>query len=165
MDVMIIVTVGFGSAILGAAAAFLGQKYLADREFKRRRVGLLRALMGELQQNGTAVTSSILTGADVVNHTSKTWEEFRVELGQFLPPNLYEDVDFIYLLTPSIVEQSKNGNQTAIDMWSNRLQIVRKQLRGLPEAKEFRSRYDDMDDAIEAADAQLNETKDETSTR
>jgi hypothetical protein len=156
-----VLAAALGSALLGAiagsAATFLGQKYLADQGWKRRRVGIVTALVSELMQNGAAVTSVLYQGGTAVEYSTEVWRAARFELAQFLRGELYEDVDFLYLTLPAaqlLASPPVNAEvRGLLEKWLEQLKATLRVLRQLPEYT--RTDRDRLDELIEEAESHM----------
>jgi len=129
-----IVGVGTGLAgvIVGAIAAFVGQKYMADADLKRGRVGMVRALVSELQDNGRSVVALPL-GGNATEYSNEVWRATRFELGTFLPGNLYDEIHLLYMTLP------ETSNLAA--SWLRDAHLTVTKLLSLPESNAFRESY------------------------
>ncbi len=70
-------------AFLGATATFLGQRHLSDRELKRRRIGIVRALLGELEHNGSRAVMAAVARRTTGGYSSAVWDKAMFEIAQF----------------------------------------------------------------------------------
>lgn len=104
----ITIIVGFGSAFIGAAAGFLGAVYIERWRLRRARLGMIRALIGELRQNATAVVRARYSGLSV-RYSGDAWNAANFELAQFLNQQVYEDILFLYMTLPDVLRLSGRG--------------------------------------------------------
>ncbi|MEX2158288.1 MAG: hypothetical protein WEB04_02710 [Dehalococcoidia bacterium] len=145
---------------VGAGVTFAGQKWLADREISRHRVGVVRALISELMQNGACVAGVLYQGVNVLKFSSETWRSTRYELGQFLPWKLYDEIDFLYQMLHSTEDMCSGPvsgtSLPLLERWFAHLKTAIEDLRSLPEARSFRESFK-VDEAIERAEQQMNE--------
>jgi hypothetical protein len=144
MDVAATVAVGFGSAVVGAVAGFLGAVYIEWQRVRRRRVGILRALISELRQNGARVVQILYHGAAVTDFSAQTWSAAKFDLAQFIKGGLYDDLDFAYLTLPAVrVMETENltdlNSRQLLEDWLGRMKQIISLLLQLPEAAEFRA--------------------------
>lgn len=146
MDVALTIIVGFGGAIVGAVAGFLGAVHIERQQTERTRVGMLRALASELQQNAAATIGVLYSGRlTATDFDNSTWRDVRFELAQFVEHRLYEDLAFVYLGLPGIERLAEGtlGNlsdsptQDLVDKWLADLKDVRVRLIGLPQMRKF----------------------------
>lgn len=112
MEVAVTVIVGFGAAVLGAAVAFLGALHLDRRRVGRTRVGIVRAVVGELMQNVTTITSGFGAEEGATRYSSETWRAANFELAQFLDQELYQKVLFLYMTLPVVEQASRLPPET-----------------------------------------------------
>jgi hypothetical protein len=165
-ELWVVLAAAFGSALLGAivgsAGTFLGQKYLADQGWKRRRLGILRALVSELMQNGAAVTGVLYQGGKAVEYSTEVWRAARFELAQFLRGELYEDVDFLYLTLPATqrlaIPPVNEEVRRLLEKWLERLKATLRVLRQLQEYT--RTDRDGLEQLIEEAESRMTRASD-----
>ena len=144
MDVTLTIIVGFGGAVVGAAAGFLGAVHIDRQRVHRTRVGMVRGLISELRQNGAAVIQVLYSGAPAIEFSSDTWRSVRFELGQFLNVRLYEDIDFVYLTLPAVSGFSSANFAVSVrqkrvyEEWLDRVKAAIRALLELPIAADFR---------------------------
>ncbi len=108
-------------------------------------------------QNGAAVTSLLYQGGKAVECSTEVWRTTRFELAQFLRPELYEDVDFLYLTlpaterlaTPPVNEEVRR----LLEQWHKRLKATLEILRQLPEYT--RTDRDELEQTIEEAESRM----------
>jgi hypothetical protein len=144
MGVAITVIVGFGAALLGAIAGFLGALHIDTRRTRRTRTGVVRALIGELRRNGTAVVQVLYSGRAATEYSSDTWQAANFELAQFLSEPLYQDILVLYITLPTIkrfsnVSPSAKEQRKLLEGWLERAKKAINDLQQLPEAAGFRS--------------------------
>jgi len=143
MGIAITVIVGFGAALLGAGAGFVGALHIDTRRTRRTRTGVVRALIGELRQNRVAVTQVLRGGTTAAEYSSDTWQAANFELAQFLGEALYQDILGLYITLPAVkflsaVTSSAKEEQRLLEGWLERVKRAINDLQQLPEAAEFR---------------------------
>lgn len=143
MEIAITAIVGFGAALLGAAAGFVGALHIDTRRTRRLRTGVVRALIGELRQNGVAVIQVLHRGTTAAEYSSDTWQAANFELAQFLGEALYQDILVLYITLPAVkmlsaVTLSAKEDQRLLEGWLERAKKAMNDLQQLPEAAEFR---------------------------
>lgn len=137
------IIVGFGAALLGAVAGFLGAVYIEKWRIRRMRTGVVRALMGELRQNAGAVIQALYSGSTpVMKFSSETWRAANFELAQFLSVRLYKDILFIYDMLPAMEDFCSHPVRIAsakagLQRWVERVRKAMSDLQELPEACKF----------------------------
>jgi hypothetical protein len=90
-------TVAFGSALLGVAGGFIGALMLESMRVRRRRNGIIRALLIEMRHNGFVAVELIHADVALLRFTDEVWQASRLELAEFLKRNLYERIATTYL--------------------------------------------------------------------
>lgn len=143
MSVAITAIVGFGGALLGAIAGFLGALYIDTRRTRRTRIGIVRALILELTENGAAAAQVLYAGTRATEYSSETWRAANFELAQFLDEALYKHIALLYMMLPAVKDLSSHpvvtkGTKALLDTW---LEDTKKAMDGLwqlPEASKFR---------------------------
>lgn len=143
MEIAVTVIVGFGAALLGAAAGFIGALHIDTRRTRRTRTGIVRALMGELRRNGTAVIQVLRSGRAATEYSSDTWQAANFELAQFLSEALYQHILVLYITLPAIKRLSSETlsakqQRKLLEDWLERVMKAISDLQQLPEAAEFR---------------------------
>ena len=144
MEIAITAIVGFGAALLGAAAGFVGALHIDTRRTRRTRTGVVRAVIGELRQNGVAVIEVLRGGRAAAEYSSDTWQAANFELAQFLGEALYQDILVLYIALPAVkllsaVASSAKEEQSLLEGWLERAKKAINDLQQLPEAAEFRA--------------------------
>lgn len=137
------VIVGFGSAVLGGIAVFLGALYIERWRIRRTRTGVVRALIGELRQNAATVIGVLYAGRPATQYSSETWQAANFELAQFLDGELYESIVFLYTMLPAVEDFSSRPYSTKetkglLADWLQRVAKAMTSLLQLREAGEFR---------------------------
>jgi hypothetical protein len=108
MDTFLTLAVGFGSALAGAVAGFVGANHLENEAMNRRRIGMVRAILGELRMNGSGVLQLLsFDQRGGIEYQSETWRQANFELAQFLPNGLYLNLVHIYGTLPLVQSQSE----------------------------------------------------------
>lgn len=140
MEIAVTFIVGFGAALLGAVAGFLGAVYVERWRIRRMRTGIVRALLGELRRNSLTGLVALRRGTmPVPEFSSETWQAANFELAQFVSEELYKDILFIYDVLPLVKELC--GDREAkpdLEWWLKRVKEVMSNLQELPEAAKFR---------------------------
>jgi len=158
MDVAAAVGVGFGSAVVGAVvgaiASFLGLVHIERQRVHRTRVGVVRAVVGELRGNaGCAVQvryGARGPGRIRMRFSSETWQAAKFDLAQFVGDDLFRSLLFVYDVLPMIERVSEEpGPEGAddpvrdwLDEWVERVKEAMIALLRLPEAATFRSQWE-----------------------
>ena len=155
MDVALTAVIGFGSAVLGAVAGFLGAIYIEKQRLQRTRVGMVKAMLGELRANAAGAVRVLYAGPGnrSMLYSSETWMAANFELAQFIPDNTYEELLFIYQLLPDIERLSDTpqlgwsedtvdlGVKSSLKQWIERIKRTMNDLLKLPEAAMFRHQW------------------------
>jgi hypothetical protein len=144
VELAITAIVGLGSALVGAAAGFLGALHIDTRRTRCTRTGVVRALIGELRRNGAAVVLVLYGGRAATEYSSDTWQAANFELAQFLTEALYQDILVLYITLPAIKRLSNVGSSAKeqrrlLESWLERAKKAISELQQLPEAAGFRS--------------------------
>ena len=172
MDVALTIIVGFGGAIVGAAAGFLGAVYIERQRLHRTRVGIVKAVLGELRGNASVAVSVLSTregnvalGHDV-EYSDQTWSAANFELAQFLGDTPYRKLLSIYGMLPGIRGLSApaalwpNYQLEILERWIKASGEAMKQLLQLPEAAKFRKDWRSLPSLEEAATRTREAAKD-----
>jgi len=161
MDVAATVAVGFGSAVVGALvgaiASFLGLVHIERQRVRRTKVGMLRAVIGELRQNATTVIQGLYAGKPTLEFSSETWQSARFHLGEFLPEPLYYDIQFLYLTLPPVSSLFAEPVSTSelikskelLYGWAERARRTIDALQQLPELRKFRRSEAESSESLE----------------
>jgi hypothetical protein len=153
MDPAATVAVGFGSAVVGAVASFLGLLHIERQRLGRTRAGIVKAVLGELQGNG-ACAVQVLYGARGpgrirMRFSSEAWHAGKFELAQFAPDDTYRMILFHYQTLPMIERLSEEPKPEGPDdpvkdfvaEWEQGTKEAMIALLELPEAASFRSQW------------------------
>ncbi len=153
MDVALTVIVGFGSAVVGAAAGFLGAVHIERQRLHQKRIGVVRATLGELRGNRACATQ-VLDGARGprrigMSFSSETWQAAKFDLAQFVGDKLYRKLLFVYETLPIVERISQEprpeGPDDPVKDWlSEWVEGIKEAMIGLlqlPEAATFRSEW------------------------
>jgi hypothetical protein len=139
-----------GSAI-GVVGGFAGAFFIELWRVRRTRVGIVHAMLGELQGNAGCATQRILHGVRGPNRigmrfSSQTWQVAKFDLAQFVPGNLYRELLFIYDTLPMVegLSEASGSLDDVKDSARDWIEGVKKamiRLLQLPEAAAFRSQW------------------------
>jgi len=153
MDVAAAAGVGFGSAVVGAIASFLGLIHIERQRLGRTRAGIIKAVLGELQGNGGCATQVLHgsrgPGRIRMRFSSETWHAAKFELAQFVPDDLYRKLLFTYQTLPMMERLSEEPKPEGRDdpvrdwvgEWLRGVKEAMAALLRLPEAASFRSQW------------------------
>ena len=153
MDVAVTIIIGFGSAILGAAAGFLGAVHIENQRLARSRTGMLRALQAELQHNVASlyVARHTVGNRKVIEYSDSTWRLVQCDIAQFLDHRLYVKLATMYLSFASLYTtmdmMAEAGValdeewQKALDALRTDMQEVREGLLDTPQLQRFKADY------------------------
>lgn len=131
--------------LAGVALGFTGQWLMERRRIHRTRIGIVRAVLGELRQNAATGIQLLDAGSSATEFSSETWRSARFELGQFLDGPLYDELDFICSTLPAITRYvsenvimlpGREGEKEtrAVEEWLKRVKASIDRLQELPEA-------------------------------
>jgi len=157
MDMAATVVVGFGSAVagalIGAIASFVGLVHIERQRTHRARVGMVKAILGELRHNASVFVDLRIVESDrpMCTFSSETWQAARFDLAQFVSDQVFEDLLFIYedMLPRARVRLDEwrkawpdKGVDNLLSGLAERIKGSMKDLLSLPEATSFRHRWD-----------------------
>jgi len=119
---------------------------------RRTRVGLVKAVLGELRHNAGVCVGIRYGGPPSSNpgYSTDTWEAARFELAQFVPDKIFEDLLFIYEdMLPrvqSLVQAWGNvwpdaGIDSVVGECDERMKRAMKELLSLRYSGSFRNRW------------------------
>lgn len=122
--------IGFGGALLGAVAGFLGAVYMERRRTQRTWLGMMRAVAAEMRENAASVVMAQYSGQQQ-DFSFEAWHAARFELAQFLDKKLFDDILMVYMLLPNVVTVSATvGQSEPVQTWldkSNKTRIALEQ--------------------------------------
>jgi hypothetical protein len=139
----------------GVALGFAGQWFMEGQRVHRSRVGMVKAMLGELRANAAGAVRVLYAGPGnrSMLYSSETWRAANFELAQFIPDNMYEDLLLIYQLLPDIQRLSDTprlgwsedtvdlGVKSLLEQWIERIKRTMNDLLKLPEAATFRHQW------------------------
>jgi hypothetical protein len=138
--------------LAGVALGFAGQWLMERQRTHRTRVGMVKAMLGELRHNASVLVDARYVGPTrpLSTFSTDTWDAARFELAQFVPDQLFEDLLFIYedmlpRVQSRLDEWCKAWPDKGVDNLLSKLEesIKRsmKDLLSLPQATSFRDRW------------------------
>ena len=139
--------------LAGVALGFAGQWLMERQRTYRARVGMVKAILGELRHNASVFVDLRLveSGRPMCAFSTETWQAARFDLAQFVPDQVFEDVLFIYedMLPRARVRLDEwrkawpdKGVDNLLSGLAERIKGSMKDLLSLPEASSFRHRWD-----------------------
>lgn len=135
-----IASVGFGSAVLGAVAGFLGTQYQTFRANAARKNGVLTALAGELVENSNAALIASLGNPEPIpSYSSAVWRDGKFEVAHFVSKEVFTLLLGIYSNIRLIEDASgklRDGHKSQVEtirMWYETIRNAQGRL--LDEAK------------------------------
>jgi len=150
MDAAVIAVASFGSAVVGAVVGFAGAVFMERQRVRRTRVGIVRAVLGELRENASTALQVLHIGGRATEYSAETWRVANFELAQFVSDALYRKLLHIYSTLGAIErfsDQIGNDNSIArlakktLECWLTRINEAMNELLGLPEAAKFREEW------------------------
>jgi hypothetical protein len=141
--------------LAGVALGFAGQWLMDRQRMHRSRVGILRAVIGELRQNATTLVQGLHAGKPTLEFSAETWQSARFHLGEFLPEPLYYDIQFLYLTLLPIrslfaepVPTSELIKRKELPLgWADRARRTVDALQQLPEVRGFCRKEDESSES------------------
>jgi hypothetical protein len=132
---------GLGGALVGSAVGFAGAVYIERWRLRRTRLGILRALAGELRRNAARLALARYSGR-ATRPAVETWTSVNSQLAQLLDQQLYEDILFLYMTLHDVIELSRipvDSRQADLaTAWLDRYHaVVNELLALLPERMRF----------------------------
>ena len=156
--------VGFGSALLGAAAGFGGVLYQSFEKNAARKNGVLTALGGELIDNGTAALFASLGNPEVEPvFSSSVWRDGKFEVAHFVSKELFTLLLGIYSniwLMDVASQKLREGQGSQLDtlrMWYETIRTAEgilvdeanvRGLKGWNEMESFETAMHDLNEKI-----------------
>jgi len=159
MDVAVTIAVGFGSAVLGAVAGFLGAVSIDWNQLHRKRVGVVRSILGELRVNFSSAVLQLHYGKRLAGYGAETWRAANFELAQFVGDPLYRKLLHIYWMMPAMEAISQQFDRETMEQpiretlekWLQSISETMDELLKLPEAAKFRKDWRSLPSLEEAA--------------
>lgn len=111
-------------AVVGGATTYFGQRHLADREVKRRRAGVIKALMGEMVHNTGRVIGVVVYRELPSAYLTAVWDAGIFEIAHFTDRpqfarllQVYGMVDLAYRASQQVVSSPNSGAKQALQWW------------------------------------------------
>ena len=120
------------------------------QRIRRTRVGIVRAVLGELRENASTARQALHIGGRVTEYSADTWRAANFDLAQFASDPVYRKLLHIYSTLPGIRALSgepEKGNQIppvarkTLEQWLGQIEEAMNALLELPEAAGFREEW------------------------
>ena len=144
--------VGLVGAVIGSVATLAGQWFRDTRELRRHRVGVVKAILGELRANASVILASLgYGGHDPSETTAEAWHRSNHDLAQFVPEETYISLSMVYamlpvaskLLDPETLKRHVKSDPELSDLrkWVDSVVEVEEQLLELVHAAHFKEEW------------------------
>src|SRR5574341_1595980 len=151
MEVFAALTIGLIGAFVGAGLSHASSTAFEKQRTQRRRAGILRALVGELDVNSFAAVGIIHSQGHVGTIATETWRNANLELAQFIENRLYRRLLALYAQVPVLESVSLHARQEGqsvveslrhiLDRWIEDNDSLIQELVQCPEARGIREEY------------------------
>ena len=146
------VAAGLVGAVIGSGATLAGQWFLNARQLYRHRVGVVKAILGELRANASVILASLgYGGRDPSETTAEAWHRSNHDLAQFVPEKTYISLSMVYailpvaskLLDPETFKHQVKSDPGLSDLrkWVDSVVEVEEQLLELVHAAHFKEEW------------------------